>query len=68
MHSFLQFILANGTEILGFITGVVCVWLLIKENIWNWPIGIANNVFYIIVFTRSGLYADAGLQFIYIAI
>jgi nicotinamide mononucleotide transporter len=55
-------------EILGFITGAICVWLLVKENIWNWPIGIANNIFYIVVFWRSSLYGDAGLQFVYIAI
>jgi nicotinamide mononucleotide transporter len=64
----LGFISANWKEILGFLTGAVCVWLLVKENIWNWPIGIANNIFYIVIFTQSGLYADAGLQFVYIAI
>src|SRR5882757_8013274 len=55
-------------EILGFITGALCVWLLVKENIWNWPIGISNNIFFIIIFYKSGLFADAGLQFVYIAI
>jgi nicotinamide mononucleotide transporter len=53
---------------LGFLTGALCVWLLIKQNIWNWPIGIANNIFYIFIFFRSGLYADMGLQLLYIAI
>jgi nicotinamide mononucleotide transporter len=55
-------------ELLGFITGGVCVWLAARENIWNWPIGIANNIFYLIVFWRSGLYADSGLQVFYFAI
>lgn len=64
----LDFILANRIELLGSITGALCVWLLIKQNIWNWPTGIANNIFYIVVFFRSGLYADMGLQFVYIAI
>lgn len=53
---------------MGFITGAICVWLCVKENVWNWPTGIANNVFYIIVFWTSGLYADSVLQWIYIAI
>jgi nicotinamide mononucleotide transporter len=44
------------------------VWLQVKENVWNWPAGIANNIFYIVVFWRSGLYADSLLQWIYIAI
>jgi nicotinamide mononucleotide transporter len=56
------------TEMFAFLTGAVCVWLLVKENIWSWPIGIANNLFYVIVFWRAKLYADMGLQFFYIAI
>jgi nicotinamide mononucleotide transporter len=56
------------TEILGFITGALCVWLAARENIWNWPIGIANNIFYFVVFWRSKLYADACLQVVYLLI
>jgi nicotinamide mononucleotide transporter len=67
-NAVLEFILANRIELLGFITGALCVWLLVQENIWNWPIGIANNIFYIVIFFRSGLYADMGLQFVYIGI
>jgi nicotinamide mononucleotide transporter len=58
----------NWVELLGFLSGALCVWLLVKENIWNWPIGIANNIFYVFIFFRSGLYADMGLQFVYISI
>ena len=54
------------TELLGFLTGAACVWLLARQNIWNWPLGIANGFFYVIVFVHSGLYGDAGLQFVYI--
>ena len=63
-----SFLLANWTELLGSLTGALCVWLLVKENIWNWPIGIANNVFYVFIFFRAGLFADMGLQFVYISI
>jgi nicotinamide mononucleotide transporter len=55
------------TELFGFLTGAVGVWLLARQNIWNWPIGIANGIFYVLVFLRSGLYGDAGLQLVYIA-
>jgi nicotinamide mononucleotide transporter len=58
----------DAVEILGFITGALCVWLLARQNIWNWPIGIANNVFYVVVFLRSGLFGDAGLQVVYIVL
>jgi nicotinamide mononucleotide transporter len=55
-------------EILGFLTGAVNVWLLARQNLWNWPIGLANNALYIAVFVGAGLYGDAGLQLAYIAL
>ena len=56
------------TEVLGFLTGVVNVWLLARENVWNWPVGLANNALYVAVFLGSGLYGDAGLQVFYIVL
>jgi nicotinamide mononucleotide transporter len=53
------------TEVLGFITGGVCVWLVVREQVWNWPVGLANNIFFFVLFMRSRLYADSGLQLIY---
>jgi nicotinamide mononucleotide transporter len=53
------------TEVLGFITGALCVWLLARQNIWNWPIGIGNNLFFLVLFLKSGLYADGVLQILY---
>ncbi len=56
------------TEILGFLTGVINVWLLARQNIWNWPVGLANNALYVAVFIAAGLYGDAGLQLVYITL
>ncbi|MEV8536930.1 nicotinamide riboside transporter PnuC [Streptomyces sp. NPDC051211] len=58
----------SWTEVLGFATGAVCVWLVARQHIANWPVGIANNVFFIVLFTQAGLYADAGLQIVFIAL
>lgn len=55
-------------ELFGFITGVLCVGLLIRQNIWNWPIAIVNALFYIVVFFHAKLYADVFLQFCFITI
>lgn len=55
-------------EVFGFVTGAACVGLLVRQNIWNWPLGIANNLTFMVLFYRTGLYADVGLQVFYIAI
>ncbi len=54
------------TEDLGFITGALTVWLTVVENIWNFPIGIANDIFFFILFLQASLFADMGLQVLYI--
>jgi nicotinamide mononucleotide transporter len=46
----------------GAVTGVYCVYLAAKQNIWNWPVAIISVFAYTIVFYRSQLYGDAGLQ------
>ena len=55
-------------EVVGFVTGVGCVWLAARENVWNWPVAIVNAVSYVIVFFGAKLYADCGLQMVYVAI
>lgn len=52
----------SGLEWLGAITGVGCVYLAAKQHIWNWPVGIISVAAYVIVFFKSQLYGDAGLQ------
>jgi nicotinamide mononucleotide transporter len=53
-------------EVFGFVTGAACVWLVAKDNIWNWPLGIANAAFYIYIFFGAKLYADMSLQVLYV--
>lgn len=55
-------------ETIGFVTGGICVWLVVREHVWNWPLGIANNIAFFVLFTQSSLYADAGLQIVYLAL
>lgn len=58
----------SWTEILGFLTGAASVLLAVRESAWNWPVGIANNIFFLILFWNAKLYADATLQIVYIVI
>jgi len=68
VSTYLKWLPLTYTEVLGFITGIACVWLCVKENVWNWPIGNLNSVFFLILFLRERLFADAGLQIIYITL
>jgi len=58
----------SWAELLGFVTGALCVWLTVRVHIWNFPIGIANNVFFLVLFWTAGLYADASLQIVYLVL
>lgn len=53
------------TEALGFATNGVCVWLNVRENIWNWPIGLAGNVCFFLLFREARLYSDMWLQVVF---
>ncbi len=59
---------SSGFELLGFISGVLNVYLVTRESIWSWPLGVLNALVYIVVFARAGLYSDTGLQFFYFAL
>lgn len=54
------------TEVFGFIFGAWAVWLCVEASVWNWPVGIINAAFYVIVFFTARLYADMSLQVVYI--
>jgi nicotinamide mononucleotide transporter len=56
---------SSCAEAFGFATGVANVWLVTRENIWSWPLGVLNALFYMVVFARTGLYSDTGLQVVY---
>jgi nicotinamide mononucleotide transporter len=56
------------TEALGFVTGGASVYLTVRESVWNFPVGIANSVFFLVLFAGARLFADAGLQVVFIAL
>ena len=58
----------HWAEILGFGTGAACVVLAARRHLATFPVGIANNVVFVILFTGSALYADAGLQVVYLVL
>jgi nicotinamide mononucleotide transporter len=58
----------SWVELFGFLTGGLCVALTVGRNVWNFPVGIANCAFFLLLFTSTRLWADAGLQLVFIAL
>ncbi|MDN3354503.1 nicotinamide riboside transporter PnuC [Actinomadura sp. DC4] len=58
----------SWAEVLGFVTGGINVWLVVRQHIANWPVGIANVILLGLIFVDGGLYADAGLQVVYVVL
>ena len=56
----------NWLEAAGLVSGVLCVWLLIKEHILTFPIGMLYAVVTVIVVARALLYADVLLNLYYV--
>ena len=62
----MDYIAANWLEIVGLISGLLCVWLLIRENILTFPIGLIYAVVTVIVVARANLFADVILNLYYV--
>jgi nicotinamide mononucleotide transporter len=58
----------NTLEYVAAFVGVVSVYLSVKQNIWSWPTAIVNVSLYALVFQAARLYADMGLQVIYVMV
>ncbi|HRG55459.1 MAG TPA: nicotinamide riboside transporter PnuC [Lacunisphaera sp.] len=49
-------------EIIGTVLGVIGVWLMIRQSIIGWPVGLVQVAVYAWVFFDARLYSDAILQ------
>ncbi|MFE6796663.1 nicotinamide riboside transporter PnuC [Paenibacillus chitinolyticus] len=53
---------SSAFEIAATTTGLLCVWLTARENIWSWPISLVNVACFFYMFWEVKLYADMALQ------
>jgi nicotinamide mononucleotide transporter len=54
-------------EFAGTASGLVCVWLTARENVWCWPAGIINAACFFAMFFQLRLYSDMFLQVYFFA-
>ena len=56
----------DRTEVLAFVTGAWCVWLAARNNVWNWPVGVLNSAFFVVLFWNARLFFDMGINVFYV--
>jgi nicotinamide mononucleotide transporter len=58
----------SPVEAAGFATGGASVWLAVKASVWTWPVGIASNAAFLVLFVEARLFADSALQLVYVVL
>ncbi|MDE3201788.1 MAG: nicotinamide riboside transporter PnuC [Acidobacteriota bacterium] len=65
--AFSNFLVAHGLEAAGFVTTAVGIWLTTRRSLLCWPVILAADVLYLVVFYQARLLSDAMLQVFFIA-
>lgn len=58
----------NTVEIIAVVLGLISVYLVTRQNVWCYPLGIISVFIYIFIFYKVKLYADMGLQLFFIVL
>lgn len=58
----------SGLEIAATVTGLISVILTIRQHVGCWPSGLISVFLYIFIFYEAKLYADMGLQVVYVGL
>lgn len=53
-------------EMLAFMSGIINVYLVTRCSLWNWFFGITTVCLYAFIFFNTKLYADMGLQGVFL--
>src|SRR5436853_7415177 len=52
-------------EYIAVFAGIISVWFSRSENIWVYPTGLINTIFYIYLSYKGGLLGEASVNFYY---
>ena len=70
VSAFFDYVNANtasfALELAGALSGLICVWLLVRESVWTWPLGLLYAVISLFIFYGERLYSDWVLHLYYV--
>ena len=64
--SIARYFIENWVEIAGFATTLLGIWLTTKRKLLCWPVVLAADILYLVVFYRARLLSDALLQVFFV--
>jgi nicotinamide mononucleotide transporter len=62
----IDYLQQNWLENLGILTSLICIYLNTQQNIWGWFWAIVSSAIYSVIFYKSQLFSDMGLQGVFI--
>lgn len=66
MNLLTHYLTAHWVELAGWITTGLGIWLTTRRTLWCWPVILAADVLYLVVFYQARLLSDALLQIFFV--
>ena len=67
MSTVVNYLVAHWLELAGFVTTAAGIWLTTRRLLICWPVTLAADVLYLVVFLQARLFSDALLQIFFVA-
>ena len=67
LEALAHFFVTRWVETAGWTTTLLGIWLTTRRTLWCWPVTLAADVLYLVVFYQARLLSDALLQVFFIA-
>lgn len=64
----LPWLAMSPAELVAVVASAICVWCYAKQSLWAWPTGLVGTSLFLLIFWDARLYAEAGLQVVYIVL
>jgi nicotinamide mononucleotide transporter len=58
----------NIYEIIALVAGVASVFLISRQSVWGWPLGIVNVIALAVIYLETKMYANVALQIAFLIV